>query len=81
MLKMLLNKGKITQDIIALLDQWRHSGLNVFCGPRIRPGDEEAMSRQVGIARYIVRASFSQEQMTYLCGAPHKPIFWRIQDL
>ncbi len=49
--------------MIALLDKWRHSGFNVFCGPRIRPGDDEAMEK---LARYIVRASFSQERMTYL---------------
>ncbi|MEE9609795.1 MAG: transposase, partial [Desulfatiglandales bacterium] len=61
-LKMLLKKGKITQDMIALLDKWRHSGFNVYCGPRIQPGDEEAMEN---LARYIVRASFSQERMTY----------------
>jgi hypothetical protein len=34
-LKMLLAKGKITQDMIALLDKWRHTGYNVFAGPRI----------------------------------------------
>ena len=32
---MLLAKGKITQDMIALLDKWRHTGFNVFSGPRI----------------------------------------------
>ena len=31
----LLAKGKITQDMIALLDKWRHTGFNVFAGPRI----------------------------------------------
>ena len=62
---MLLEKGKITQDMIALLDKWRHSGFNVFYGPRIQPGDEEAMEN---LARYIVRASLSQERMTYLPG-------------
>jgi hypothetical protein len=61
-LKMLQKKGKITQDMIALLDKWRHSGFNVYCGPRIQPGDEESMEN---LARYIVRASFSQERMTY----------------
>ena len=60
---MLLVKGKITQDMIALLDKWRHSGFNVFCGSRIQPGDEEAMEN---LARYIVRASLSQERMNYL---------------
>jgi len=42
---------------------WRHSGFNVFCGPRNQPGEEEAMEN---LARYIIRASFSQERMTYV---------------
>ncbi|MFO7715396.1 MAG: hypothetical protein R6V78_13235, partial [Desulfosarcina sp.] len=33
-LKMLLNKGKITPEMIALMDKWRHTGFNVFVGPR-----------------------------------------------
>ncbi len=64
-LKMLLEKGKITQDMIVLLDKWRHSGFDVFGGPRIQPDGEEAMEN---LARYIVRASLSQERMTYLPG-------------
>jgi len=28
-LKMLLAKGEITQDMIKLLDKWRHTGFNV----------------------------------------------------
>lgn len=62
-LKMLLSKGKITEDLVDMLMKWRHSGFNVFCGPRIQPGDEEAMEN---LARYIIRASFSQERMTYI---------------
>ncbi len=62
-LKMLLKKGKITKDLISLLLSWNHSGFNVFCGKRIYPGDETAMEN---LARYIIRASFSQERMTYL---------------
>jgi len=42
---------------------WRHSGFNVYCGPRIQPGEEEAIEN---LARYIIRASFSQERMTYI---------------
>ena len=42
---------------------WLHSGFNVFCGERIQPGDEKAMEN---LARYIVRASFSQERMAYI---------------
>ena len=36
-LKMLFEKGKITKDMIALLNKWRHSGFNVYSGPRILP--------------------------------------------
>ncbi len=61
--KMLLSKGKITEDLVDMLMKWRHSGFNVFCGPRIQPGDEEAMEN---LARYIIRTSFSQERMTYI---------------
>ena len=61
--KMLLSMGKITEDLVGMLMSWRHSGFNVFCGPRIQPGDEEAMEN---LARYIIRASFSQERMAYV---------------
>ena len=61
-LKMLLKKGKISRELIALVDKWRHTGFNVFVGPRILPGDETAKENLV---RYIIRASFSQERMTY----------------
>jgi hypothetical protein len=53
--KMLISKGKITQDLVGMLMSWRHSGFNVFRGPRIQPGDEKAMEN---LARYIIRASF-----------------------
>jgi hypothetical protein len=29
--------------MIALMDKWRHTGFNVFVGPRILPGLEKAM--------------------------------------
>ena len=61
-LKMLLAKGKITTDVIALMDRWRHTGFNVFCGPRILPWHKRSMEN---LARYTIRASFSQERMTY----------------
>jgi len=61
--KTLLSKGKITQDLINILLSWRHSGFNVFCGPRIHPREGDAMEN---LARYIIRAPFSQERMTYI---------------
>lgn len=39
---MLLSKGKITKDLVDMMMSWRHSGFNVFCGPRIQPGDIKA---------------------------------------
>jgi hypothetical protein len=53
------------QDTDAVLERlsWRHSGFNVFCGPKISPHDEKAMDN---LARYLVRSSFSQERMTYV---------------
>jgi hypothetical protein len=61
-LKMLLAKGKIMPDMIALLDKWRHTGFNVYVGSRILPRQEKSMEN---LARYIIRASFSQERMVY----------------
>ena len=61
-LKMLVAKAKITQDMIMLLDKWRHTGFNVFFGPRILPRQEKSMET---LARYIIPASFSQERMNY----------------
>jgi len=61
-LKMLLAKGKITRDMITILDKWRHSGFNVFFGSRILPRHEKSIENP---ARYIIRASFSQERMIY----------------
>ncbi|MEW6665471.1 MAG: transposase [Thermodesulfobacteriota bacterium] len=48
-LKMLLRKGKITEEVARLILSWRHSGFFVHCGPRIQSGDEKAMEN---IARY-----------------------------
>ena len=42
---------------------WRHSGFNVYCGKAIWPHNEEGLEN---LARYIIRASFSQERMTYV---------------
>jgi len=50
-LGMLLRKGKISEEVVKLIMSWRHSGFDVHCGPRIQPGDEEAMENP---ARYII---------------------------
>jgi len=61
--RMLLNKGKITAEMIAMLSTWRHSGFHVFCGNRISPNDVTAMEN---LTSYIIQVSFSQERMQYL---------------
>ena len=43
--------------------------------PRIQPGEEKAMEN---LARYIIRASFSQERLTYI--PDESKIFYRSKD-
>jgi len=61
--KMLKSEGKITNVIIENMMNWRHSGFNVYYGKAIWPHNEEGLEN---LARYIIRASFSQERMTYI---------------
>ena len=42
----------------------RHSGFNVYCGNAIWPHNQVRGGEK--LARYIIRASFSQERMTYV---------------
>jgi len=72
---MLLSRKKITKDLIDMMMGWRHSGFNVYSGPRIQPGDEEAMEN---LARYIIRVSFFQERMTYI--PEESRVLYRFKD-
>ena len=60
--KMLLKKGLITERVMDLILSWRHTGFGVYCGKRINPIDAKSTEN---LARYIIRASFSQERMKY----------------
>jgi len=60
--KMLLKKGLISERIIELILSWAHYGFGVYCGKRICPSDKRSTEN---LARYIIRASFSQERMKY----------------
>jgi Transposase zinc-binding domain/Putative transposase len=62
LLKMLLEKGVITQWHIDLLRSWRHSGFNVHVGEPVAEEDHKALEN---LAHYIIRCQFSQERMTY----------------
>jgi len=49
--------------VIENMMNWHHSGFNVYCGKAIWPHNQEGLE---SLARYIIRASFSQERMTYI---------------
>jgi len=61
--KMLKSEGKINDVVIENMMNWRHSGFSVYCGKAIWPHNEEGLEN---LARYIIRASFSQKRMTYI---------------
>ncbi|WP_291460325.1 transposase [Desulfobacula sp.] len=62
-LKMLKKEGKINDAIIENMLSWYHSGFHVYIGDRIYPQDTTGLGN---LARYIVRACFSQERMIYV---------------
>ncbi|TRZ75934.1 MAG: transposase [Deltaproteobacteria bacterium] len=62
-LRMLLFKRKISEEMIRMLSTWRHSDFHVFCGNRISTKDYAAIKNQV---RKIKRASFSWKRMQKL---------------
>jgi len=61
--KLLKAEGKITDCVIENMMNWRHSGFSVYCGKPIWPHNDQGLEN---LARYIIRASFSQERMSYL---------------
>ena len=62
-LKMLKKEGKVNDAIIENMLSWHHSGFQVYIGDRIYSSDKIGLAN---LARYIVRACFSQERMTYV---------------
>jgi hypothetical protein len=62
-LNMLKKEGKINDAIIENMLSWRHSGLHVYISDRIYSDDKTGLGN---LARYIIRACFSQEPMIYI---------------
>ena len=60
---MLKAEGKINDAVIENMLSWRHSGFNLYCGRSIWPNNDQGLE---DLARYIIRACFSQERMTYI---------------
>lgn len=64
---MLLSKNLITTRIIELIQSWKHTGFSVYSGKRINPKDSRSTEN---LARYSIRASFSQDRMKYYPDSP-----------
>jgi len=62
-LAMLKGEGKINDELIEKLMNWRHSGFSVHAGNRIARDDRDG---QQAPAEYILRNAFSEQKITYL---------------
>ena len=62
-LSMLKKEEKITDAVIENIMSWHHSGFHVHISERIWPEDQQGLEN---LARYIIRACFSQERMVYI---------------
>ena len=60
---LLKKEGKLNDFVIENMMNWHHSGFNVYCGKTLWPDNEDGLEN---LARYIIRASFSSERMTYI---------------
>ena len=63
--KMLKKEGKITEETVQKLLEWKHSGFNIDNGVRISKDDKEGRE---SIAQYITRNVFNVEKITYIEG-------------
>ena len=62
-LKMLKKEEKINDAIIENMLSWYHTGFHVYIGDRLYPDAKTGLGN---LARYIIRACFSQERMVYV---------------
>jgi hypothetical protein len=61
---MLKKEGKIDEDFVRMLMQWRHvSGFNIHNGVKIDRRDEKGRE---ALAQYIIRNPFSLEKIKYI---------------
>jgi len=60
--KMLMKKWLLTAERLKLMESWVHSGFNIDASVCI--GAEDRMGRE-NLARYLIRAPFSAEKITY----------------
>gem|GEM_PF-3170013 len=60
---MLKKEGKINDAVIENMLSWHNSGFHVHVGSTIWPADQDSLEN---LAKYIIRACFSQERMVYI---------------
>ena len=57
---LLLAEGKITEEVVANIRSWRHSGFSVDQSVRLEGGDQQGVQRLI---QYFLRCPFSQARM------------------
>jgi hypothetical protein len=57
---LLLAEGKITEDVVANMRSWKHSGFSVDQSVRLEAGDQGGVQRLI---QYFLRCPFSQARM------------------
>ena len=58
--RLLLDEAKITEEVVANIRSWKHSGFSVDQSVRLEAGDEEGVER---LMQYFLRCPFSQARM------------------
>ena len=53
---LLLDEGKITEEVVANIRSWKHSGFSVDQSVRLEAGDQEGVER---LMQYFLRCPFS----------------------
>jgi hypothetical protein len=57
---LLIEKGKITAEVVESMKAWKHSGFSADQSVRLEAGDKEGIARLV---EYILRCPFSQARI------------------
>jgi len=57
---LLLAEGKITEDVVANMRSWKHSGFSVDQSVQLEAGDQQGVQR---LLEYFLRCPFSQARM------------------
>ncbi len=68
---LLLTEGKITEEVVANIRGWRHSGFSVDQSVRIETGDTEGLRK---LTEYFLRCPFSQARMICLCVSARRQV-------